>query len=299
MKFLLVLFLFATTVQAKKLALSFDDAPGDDALHFTSKARTTELLKKLKSLNSPPVLIFANPCNGSSPESNYAQLKQFKDAGHIIGNHTCTHPRFDEAGVEKVIEDTQKSETLMNGLMTGSKYFRFPFFNEGKDREARDLFRSWLETNKYQNVSASLENEDPVFSKRLNDAKKLSKKINYEKVKALFIKHIIEGAEFYDKVAVDVLGRSPKHIILLHQKDATVLFIDDLVRELRSRGWTIISAEDAVKDPLYSMKPKNTLSTYGIIGQLAYEKQGSFKPYYDFSKLKQELDSALDLSSKK
>jgi len=299
MKLLIALFLMASSVQAKELALTFDDAPGDQTLHFTPEERTLELIRKLKSFNVPPVIIFANPCNGNGPKSNYALLKKFKDAGHIIGNHTCTHPRFDEIGVEKFIVDTQKSESIIADLMPEKKYFRYPFFNEGHDEAARDQFRAWLEDHQYQNVSSSLENEDPLFSNRINEAKKLNKKINYEKVKAVFLKHILDGVEFYDKVAADTLGRSPKHIILLHDKDATVLFIDDLVRELRKRGWNIISAAEAAKDPLYSMKPKNTMSTFGIMGQVAYEKNGKFKPYYDFDQMKQELNTILGLPNQR
>ncbi|MNL14837.1 Polysaccharide deacetylase [compost metagenome] len=244
-------------------------------------------------------MIFANPCNGNGAKSNYAQLTKFKDAGHIIANHTCTHPRFDNVGPEQFIADTVKAENIIGGLMGEQKYFRYPFFNEGKDVAARDQFRKWLEDHKYQNVSASLENEDPFFSNRINEAKKQNKKIDYEKIKTLFVNHIVEGAEFYDKLANETLGRSPKHIILLHDKDATVLFIEDLVHELQKRGWTFIDAAEAAKDPLYSMKPKNVVSTYGILAQVAYEKNGSFKPYYDFDQLEKDLNSALGLTSPK
>lgn len=41
------------------------------------------------------------------------------------------------------------------------------------------------------------------------------------------------------------------------------------------------------------MKPKNFKSTFGILAQVANEKDGSFKPYYDFNKLKKELNLAL------
>jgi peptidoglycan/xylan/chitin deacetylase (PgdA/CDA1 family) len=281
MKLTFIILLFISTAQAKELALTFDDAPGEVTLHFTPELRTDELIRKLQALKVPSVLIFANPCNGNGPISNHALLKKFKEAGHIIGNHTCSHPRFDDVGVETFIAETTKAETIIGDLMGEPKYFRYPFFNEGS-APARDQFRVWLGQNNYQNLSSSLENEDPYFSSRINEAKKQGKKIDYEKVKAVFLKHILDGVEFYDKLAIETLGRSPKHNILLHDKDATVLFIDDLVRELRQRGWTIISAAEAAKDPLYAMTPQNTLSTYGILAQVANEKNGTFKPYYDF-----------------
>lgn len=298
MRIIFLLLFFTISAQAKEIALTFDDAPGDATLHFQPKDRTNRLLAELKKANVPPVIIFANPCNGDGPALNQVQLKKFKNAGHIIGNHTCTHPRFDEVDLEKFIADTARAEALLGSLMSSQKYFRYPFFNEGKDVEARDKFRVWLNSHAYQNVSSSLENEDTLFSNRINEAKKQNKKIDYDKVKELFLKHIVDGVEFYDRLAVETLGRSPKHIILLHDKDATVLFIADLIKELRKRGWTLIDAAEAAKDPLYLMQPKNVMSTYGILAQVAYEKNGAFEPYYNFTQMKKELNAVLGLEDK-
>ncbi len=67
----------------------------------------------------------------------------------------------------------------------------------------------------------------------------------------LFLEHLIGALNFYDDLAIKTLGYSPKHVMLLHEVDATVMFIDALVKELRSRGWKIISAEDAYNDKMY------------------------------------------------
>ncbi len=90
---LIICVLASAEAPDKEIALTFDDAPGETTLHFTPEQRTDELFKKLKSLNVPPVIIFANPCNGGEVNYILRQLKKFRDNGHIIGNHTCTHPR--------------------------------------------------------------------------------------------------------------------------------------------------------------------------------------------------------------
>ncbi|MFN8370905.1 MAG: hypothetical protein U0T83_09820 [Bacteriovoracaceae bacterium] len=45
--------------------------------------------------------------------------------------------------------------------------------------------------------------------------------------------------------------------MLLHEVDATVMFVDALVKELRKRGWKIIAA-DAYQDKIYFNRPQNT-----------------------------------------
>lgn len=55
-------FFLSLLVQAKEIALSFDDAPMSSSKYFETQERTDELIRKLRSLKIPPVLIFANAC---------------------------------------------------------------------------------------------------------------------------------------------------------------------------------------------------------------------------------------------
>ncbi|MGZ3790174.1 MAG: polysaccharide deacetylase family protein [Bacteriovorax sp.] len=132
---------------AKEVALTFDDAPTASSLHFTSLQRTEELIKKLKVLNVSQVMVFANACKGQSTEKMLAQLKKYKDAGHLIENHTCSHPRLDEVGFKVFSEDVEKGDKLLTSLFEGQKFFRYPYLNEGKDISARDEMRQWLKKN--------------------------------------------------------------------------------------------------------------------------------------------------------
>lgn len=282
---------------AKEIALTFDDAPGEDTGIFKVEERTDELIRKLKLLDVPQAIFFANPCNGGRRKMILRQLAKFRNSGNLIGNHTCTHPRLDKVGFERFALDVDKADALLESLIQGQKVFRFPFFNEGSDKLTRDQVRNWLKSRGYKNIPSSVENEDPVFSLKLNQAKAAGKKIDYIKVETLFVDHVLAGAEFYEKLAREVLGYSPKHILLLHDKDATVLFLESLIRALRKNGWTIIGAQEAIRDPLYSLEPQNTHAEYGLLAQVAFEKSGAFAPYYDFEKLKRELNAVLGLTN--
>lgn len=300
-RMILVSILLGTFVEAKEIALTFDDAPVSSGLHFTSEKRTETLIRKLSESKSPAVMIFANPCTQSDQKSLLAQLKKYQDAGHFIGNHTCTHPRFDKVGFQVFSDDVKKADQLLQHLFVGQKYFRFPFLNEGQQPRARDQMRAWLGENNYRNAYVSIDNDDTELTAKLNEAKSLSKKIDYPAVEKIFIKHILTAANFYDDTAKKLIGRSPKHVLLLHEIDGTVLYIDPLLRELRKDGWTIISAEEAYKDQLYSEKPRNTNSGNGLIAQIYFEKLGVplVKGYYDWRKMNADLNRLLGLEEKK
>ncbi len=93
-----------------------------------------------------------------------------------------------------------------------------------------------------------------------------------------------------DDLAVKILGRSPKHVLLLHERDITVMFLEDLVAEIKKQGWKIIDAAEAFEDPMYSEQPVNTYAGTGIVSQLAFEKTGEKKICYNFKSLKKRIE---------
>lgn len=295
---LLLLSLAPSRNYAKEVALTFDDAPNASTLHFTSIQRTEELIKKLKQLEIAQVMIFANACKIHNHEELISQLKKYKEAGHLIENHTCSHPRLDEVGFKIFSEDTEKGDQLLRSLLNGQKYFRYPYLNEGKDIVVRDEMREWLRKNNYRNGSISGDNEDPTFSAKINEAKRLGKKINYNEVKRIFLDHIINSLECNDKLAIDNLNRSPKHVLLLHEADATVMFINDLVIELRKKGWKIITPTEAYKDPIYFELPTNTYAGAGIVAQVVFEKNKKKVSCYDYGAMVKKLNKVLGLENK-
>jgi peptidoglycan/xylan/chitin deacetylase (PgdA/CDA1 family) len=294
MIYLVLFFLLGSLAFAKEIALTFDDAPVHSTYHFESTKRTDELIKKLKDLNVSGTMVFANPCKDEV--NGILQLKKYVDAGHFIANHSCSHPRLDDVGFEVYSKDTKKADGLLVPLMIGKKFFRFPFLNEGKDVLVRDQMRDWLKNNQYRNGMVSVDNDDYIVSWAINKAKSQGKKIDYEKVEKLFLNHVLGAVDYYDDLAVKRIGYSPKHVILLHEVDATVMFIDSLVKELKKKGWSIIPATEAYEDKLYLEEPKNVYANNGIVAQVAFEKTGIKESYNDFDKLKKELTDLLQIT---
>ncbi len=291
--------MLGSLAQAKEIALTFDDAPVGSTLHFDSLVRTETLIKKLMELKVPQVMVFANPCKGADPVLTISQLKKYRDAGHIIGNHTCSHPRLDNVGFDAFSHDAKKADDLLRSLFSGQKYFRFPFLNEGKKAKTQRQMRTWLEKHNYRNAYVSVDNDDTILTDKINSAKRLGKKIDYKAIEPLFVKHILTSAEFYNDLAHKHLGYSPKHVLLLHEIDGTVLFLESIVTALRENGWKIISAEEAYTDPLYLKNPTSTDSGNGILAQIAHEKTGQkiSKDYYTWDKLSRDLNKALGLDT--
>lgn len=272
--------LWGSTASAKKIALSFDDAPVPDSYFFDSLTRTKTMIQELKALGVPEVGIFANACIAKDRNLALKQIKLYADAGHAIGNHTCTHPRLDDVGFDFFVKDSLINENYLRPFMRGQKYFRFPYLAEGTDPVLYEKMKAWLKSHNYLNAAVSIDTGDTTISTYMNTAKGRNQKFDMAAAEKFYVDHVANAADFYESQSQKYLGYSPKHVVLLHEIDTSVLFLPALVKELRQRGWEFIPVSEAYKDPLYHSDLKNTFFSFGRISQTIYEKTRDDKPLY-------------------
>ena len=98
----------------------------------------------------------------------------------------------------------------------------------------------------------------------------------------------------FDKMSVKALGRSVKHIILLHETDLNALCMDVLIGELKKQNWFFISPDAAYQDPIALLEPKSTtILNQGRVFALAKEA-GYNGPWYSKWNEETEIDKELD-----
>jgi hypothetical protein len=66
-----------------------------------------------------------------------------------------------------------------------------------------------------------------------------------------------------------VIRRSPDHVLLLHTNAINAAFLPDVLSMFRAKGWKIVSAEEAFRDPLYAAAPASLPAGESIVWALA------------------------------
>ncbi|MET0533874.1 MAG: polysaccharide deacetylase family protein [Steroidobacter sp.] len=274
----------------RQIALTLDDAPRDDTAYFTGAKRKDILLATLKDANVRQVAFF---CNSERMDAaGTARIEAYAEAGHLIANHSHSHADLHRVGVESFVTEIAKADEALRGFKNFRPWFRYPYLHEGKTIEVRDAIRSELKKRNLLSAYVTVDVYDWHMDRMFQDAIKAGKKISEDRLRSAYVDLLADSVEFYDDVAVKQLGRSPRHVLLLHENDLAALYLGDLVARLRATGWEIISPDEAFRDPIASVDPDTLRLGQGRVIAMAVAKgyQGQTRRWEDEQELQQEFE---------
>lgn len=287
-----MLSIFSFSVCAKEIAITFDDSPRHASGYFDGPTRSAKLISELKKHKVKQVAFFSvsQRLNAEGLE----RLKRYSAAGHIIANHTHSHPDINKLTLDRYIKDVLLADNKLQPLGNFKKLFRFPYLREGDTLSKRDGMRKFLLQQGYTNAYITLNNYDWYIEVLFQKAIKKGRKVNLEKLRKFYVRTLMESIEYYDQMAITHLGRSPKHVLLLHEMDISALFIGDLVDELRNRGWSIITPTEAYTDDIVNYQSDRLFKfNPGRIGEIAKDK-GQNKELWHKTLDEKYLEKAFD-----
>src|SRR5690606_36018435 len=119
-----------------------------------------------------------------------------------------------------------------------ARYFRFPFLDEGTaGTEQRDGVRAGLGQRRLINGYVTVDTYDWFMAALFAEAISAGHEPDLDVACGVYTGVLLDNIEFYDEIARDVLGRSPAHVLLLHENDLAALCVDRLAGALVAAGW--------------------------------------------------------------
>lgn len=285
-----LVFLVAATLSVapaaaqKRIALTFDDVPRQRGAFFTPDERTARLIAALKRAGVRQAAFFVTPGNLAKPDGagGEARIAAYVRAGHVIANHSFSHAALSTTDAATYIADIERAEAWLQRRPGYRPWFRFPFLNEGRgDKAKRDAVRQGLAARGLRNGYVTVDGADWNLENLTMQAVAAGKPIDRAALHALYVETMVEAADYNDRLARQTLGRSPAHVILLHETDLAALYIVDLVAALRKAGWTIITADRAFADPIAQAMPDVPSAQGTLTEALAWEKGLPAPRWYD------------------
>lgn len=260
--------LTASPSSAREIALSFDDAPSPDSAAMTGKERGRRLTAALRAAGVEQAVFFA-VTRGRTP-AELVRLQRYAQSGHLVANHSDRHRSLRDMPAAAFVADIAAADAILRALPGFRPWFRFPFLAEGQTRDKRDAVRRALGAMGYRQGYVTVDNYDWYLDHLATEARREGQRLDEAALRSLYVETIVQACEFYDAIARRALGRSPRHVLLLHENDLAAWHVGHLVEALRARGWTVIPAEQAYDDPISRIEPDSLFLGQGRVAALAH-----------------------------
>jgi peptidoglycan/xylan/chitin deacetylase (PgdA/CDA1 family) len=264
---LIALFCFsyssAQTPQVNRtVALTFDDLPEAlDANNLAGMQRNTpELLGTLRR-HSAPAIGFVNEGKLHAPgelDARTAVLKQWVDAGMILGNHTYSHVRLFTTPLPKYEEEVIRGEVITRRLMGRHRpyqlYFRHPYTSTGANKQVKEAFEKFLQEHGYKVAPFTIENSDYILNRLYVDAKRAKDTALMDRVRKAYLELNDAQFEFFERLSSEMFGREISQILLIHANDINADTLDEMLKRLEARGYRFVTLDQALEDRAYQTR---------------------------------------------
>ena len=264
----------AAAARRPRVAVTMDDFQLSDFPALSAAARNEAILDALGRQRLQAAL-FVTARNVETPEKMNL-LRRWDERGHLIGNHTYSHPHYPSKTFEEFSRDVLRAEELLKPLRRYRKLFRFPYLKEGKTPEQRDRMRAFLRERGYRNGHVTIDASDWYVDQRLRARLTADPSADTAPYRDYYLAHIRERALFYEDLAQREVGRPVRHTLLIHHNLLNGLFLGDLLRMFRREGWELIDAEDAFRDPLFRLEPDIAPAGESLVWAVA-KQSGKFE----------------------
>ena len=260
------------TKDQPRIAITMDDFIWNRSVKLEPDERNRAILGALQSHGGLKAALFVAGRHADN-EKGKDLLREWDRAGHLIGNHSYSHTELNsgEVTTEKFTADILKCEAVLKSFPRYQKSFRFPFLSEGETAVKRDAVRTFLKQHGYRIGHVTIDASDWAVENRLSARLTKDPAADVKPYRDFYLDHMWERAVYYDELAQKALGRSVKHTILMHYNLLNALFLGDLLEMFKSKGWKLIDASEAFKDPVFSAEPKIVPAGQSIVWAIAKE----------------------------
>ncbi len=278
MRKLLIVFLLgvATSVSAqtvkRTMVVTVDDLPwmniGDGDYVTNAQAATTKILSALKKHKAPAVG-FVNEGKlevAGQRDARIALLRQWVDSGMVLGNHTYSHPDFNQLTIDQFQDEITKGEVVTLQLMRSRRpyqlYFRHPMTHTGDTIEKKEAIEKFLASRGYKVTPHTIENSDFIFNVGYALALKKGDEALAKRLREAYLDYTFAATDFAEMISPKVFGRDIPQTLLIHANAINADNLDEMLRRFEARGYKFVSLDTVMADPAYQTKD-TVISKYG------------------------------------
>lgn len=242
---------------AQQIAFTWDDLPAHSALPQgeTRVDIGRKLIEAMKAEHLPPVYGFVNGALLEREPAAAPMLKEWRDAGFQLGNHTWSHMNLNTSAAADWEADLVKNEPVLEQYASGGDWhwLRYPYLAEGDTPEKHAEARKFLAAHGYRIADVTMSFGDYMWNEPYarcvakNDAAAIGQ------LETSYLDAAAADADFRRAMAKALFGHDIPYVLLMHVGAFDARMLPRLLKVYRDKGFSFITLEDAEKDPFYKV----------------------------------------------
>ena len=257
--------------QDRAVALTFDDLPlgaGPRELACDTaglQAMHARILDALAAAGAPAAG-FVNEGLACDPQLLEGILERCLHAGHLLGNHTATHPDLTRVTLAEYTRDIERGEPMLRRLLAARgdsvRYFRHPFLRVGETAAKKEGLARYLEDRGYTVAPVTIDSDEWVFAGAYSRAASRRDTVAARRIRESYVPWTEDVVAHFEGWGREVLGYEPPQVLLLHANLLNADTLPALLAMFTRRGYRFVSLQEALNDPAYA-RPDTFVGRYG------------------------------------
>jgi len=261
----------------KRMAITMDDFNLRFDTGLSKAARHKNVLKAFDAVGHKA----AGFVTGNFVASDWGQtvVQTWLDQGHVIANHSWTHPHANETDTVSYLKDIRRNQDYLDTVSGTSAYFRFPFLDDGRDRLQQEALFAGLRGLGLSNAPVTMDSVDWYTTGRMEAALQANPNTDLAPYRDYYVKMCVTLSNHWDGVAQALGFKSLPHQTLMHHNILNGHFLKDVLLALKNDGWTFVDASEALAFPDYHLIPHEPTSGRNWLTLKAGETKIETDPY--------------------
>ena len=252
---------------AKLVAITFDDLPFAGAAQGSTPdaERVNEAIRQVLVRWKVPATGFVTEKNvealgGTGP----LLLRSWMRSGLDLGNHGATHADSNDLDVSGVRQEIVAGEATIAPLAKefgrSLSFYRFAYNHVGDTNAKRLAIGTLLAERGYRLAASTIDTSDYLFDQAYSNA--ADNAATRQRIEQAYLDHSRIQIRYYRALNMQVLGREPPAIMLLHMNQLNAATLDRLLAIFQTEGFRFVSLDAAQADEAYK-HASTTVTRFG------------------------------------
>ena len=245
----------ALLAHAQQIAFTWDDLPAHSSLPQgeTRVEIGRRIVAAMKDAHMPPVYGFVNGVQIEREPASAPMLKEWRDAGLYLGNHTWSHMNLNQNSLADWEADFLKNEPVLKQYADGSdwRWPRYPYLAEGDTAEKREATRKFLAAHSYRIADVTMSFGDYMWNEPYARCVAKNDTAAIAGLEQSYLAAAASDAEVRRAMAKALFGHDIPYVLLMHVGAFDARMLPRLIALYQGKGFSFVTLQQAESDPFY------------------------------------------------